>query len=323
MTSLPLPVLASSGYSALIQRPIDNTALASYMTCPKKFEYSMLLNRRGEGSQKPALSYGSAWHKALETHYRLGGYKADKERNHYAVEAAIAFSWEPHDKLDDHRTPQRVLIEYDKYVSRWGMPNEEDSRTVGWPDQPLVEIATELRWPAARHPYAGKIDRIITMNGLKFVEDHKTTSRWASNYFRQFELKNQMMGYAFMARLLTGDEISGVRINCHVVRKSDSQFERQIISFSKARLDDWAKNYNRWILRIETDLEVKAQLEQIGGDTDTAFIRNYDACDAKYGMCQYAGVCSTSPELRTRVLEQDFQLDPWNPLTADDDEAEV
>lgn len=301
------------GYSSVIGRAIDNTALATYMTCPKKFEYAMLMHRRGEGLPSPALAYGTAWHKALEVHYKLGGGPADRERNRDAVRTRVTLLGVESDRVDDYRTLDRLLLEYDKYVARWGMPLQEDAQTVGWPEQPLVEIATEVTWPGARHPYAGKIDRIVKAQGLFFVEDHKTTSRWSSNYFRQFELKNQMIGYAFIGQLLTGIPISGVRINAHVCRKSDSQFERQTISFSQDRLEEWARNYNAWITRIENDVLVQPTLG------DMAFIRNFDACDGKYAMCSYAGVCSSSPQIRHKVLEQDFAEIPWNPLEAEDD----
>lgn len=307
MTSA-LPILeGGGGYSTIIGRPIDNTALATYMTCPKKFEYSMLRNRRSEGLPSPSLAYGSAWHKALEVHYRLGGGRGDRDRNRAAVEAAIALVWQGSDRADDYRTDARVLLEYDNHVSKWGMPLDEDAQTVGWPDQPLVEIATELTWPGAAHSYTGKIDRVIKAQGLYFVEDHKTTSRWSAGYFRQYELKNQMMGYAWMAQLFTGKPIAGVRINAHVCRTKDSQFERQIISFSQDRLKEWAQNYNGWVLRMERDIQAND------------FPRNLDACDGKYGMCQYAGVCSSSPGIRERVLEMDFAEAPWNPLAAEDD----
>lgn len=311
MTSFPLPVLQpGTGYSSLVGRPIDNTALACYMECPRRYYYSMVLHRRREGLPSPAIAYGSAWHKAMETHYKTNG---DRDE----VRMAVLDAWEDHDRPDDHRTLARVLLEYDRYVEHWGLPEAETARTVGWPHQPLVEISTELSWPGAAHPYAGKIDRIIEMNGQIFVEDHKTSSRKPD--FRQFEMSNQMMGYAYMAQLITGRAISGVRINAHTVLKNDSSFERHIISYSQERLKAWAENYNCWIARIEDDMAAvkSAYPEQAAG----AFPYNFVACAGKYGMCAYTSVCSQDPRIRQRVLEMDFAVNPWNPLEAPDEEA--
>jgi hypothetical protein len=220
-------------------------------------------------------------------------------------------AWEETDRPDDYRTLDRCKMEYERYLEQYGLPWTEEAKTVGWPHQPLVEISTELTWPGALHPYAGKIDRVILHQGLYYVEDHKTSSRKEQNYFRQFELKNQMIGYAFMAQLITGKPIAGVRINAHFVRTRDSENERSIVTFSQSRLKDWAANYNEWVQRIERDIERAARGEP-------AFPHNFDACDAKYGMCQYAAVCSEGPAVRDRVLEQEFAVKPWNPLEVED-----
>lgn len=297
MTSIAQP----EAFSALIGRPIDNTALADFMVCPKKYQYGYVLHRRREGPPPPAISYGSVWHRAMEVHYRTGG-------NMEAVIAAMREAWEPHDRPDDHRTLERAQREYLNYVAKYNLPGVEEAKTVGFPEQPMVEIAVELTWPGARHPYAGKIDRIIEWHGNYYVEDHKTTSQMGSNYFQQFELSNQMMGYAWLAQLVSGKPIAGVRINAHAIYKAQSsKFERHVVSFSRERLEEWAENYNGWVERIE----YSAKLND--------WPRNFNACAGKYGMCQYAGVCSSSPRIRDQVLTMDFAERPWDPMKAADD----
>jgi hypothetical protein len=223
------------------------------------------------------------------------------------VDAAIS-SWQPHDRAEDYRTLERAIREYERYVERYGMPQEEDAKTVGWPDQPMVEIAVDLSWPGALHPYAGKIDRIIEWAGQIYVEDHKTASQFGSSYFRQFELSNQMMGYAWLAQQILGRPIAGVRINAHIVYKAQpAKFERYLIGFSPSRLKDWAENYNIWVEKIEA------------AHRDNNWPMNLNACAGKYGMCTYAGVCVASPEVRQRVLEQDFEELPWDPMQTTDD----
>jgi CRISPR/Cas system-associated exonuclease Cas4 (RecB family) len=298
------------------QRPIDNTALTDYMSCPRKFLYAMILHRRKstrrEFETTPALNYGTAWHNAMRVHY---SWTPEREAElgiscRDAVELTVMKGWKETGDPEDYRTIDRVMLEYDKYVKHWG---DERSETEGWPHRPLVEIATELTWPGAAYPYTGKLDRIIRLNGQQFVEDHKTSSRMESNYFKQWQLSNQMAGYAFMAYLLTGEHIAGVRINLHVCRKTDSQFERQVVTFGKDRLEHWQKNFNYWIGRIETDLDLWED------GNEEAFPHNFSACSGKYGMCGYASVCSEIPRARMRALEQDFDIDPWKPLEADDD----
>lgn len=297
-----------------ISRAIDNTALDAFMACPRRYLYGMVLNRRKEGSPPPAISYGAAWHKALEAHYKTGG-------DYHKVVTAVVNSWEPHDRPDDYRTVERVLAAYDEYQGRWGT-HDDDARThgatVGYPDQPLVEIPTEISWPGALHPYAGRIDRIIEIGGLYYVEDHKTSSRMGERWSADWDPSNQMMGYVWLAQKLTGLKIQGVRINFHAVLKTQNKFDRAIVSFSQARLEEWANNYNDWINRIEASSRLI-----IGGvmPDETAFPMNLNACKGKYGFCTYRDVCTSPPRLRQRVLEADFAEKPWDPMAADSEDS--
>jgi hypothetical protein len=323
-------VQIESRRSPHINRSIDNTALAQYMECPRKFYYGMVLNRRKGGLSKPALSYGTTWHTILETHYKTGG-------DYAAVKDAAVASWQPHDNPDDHRTLERALKAYVGYLNRWG-DHEADSRgngaTVGFPNSPVVELATELWWEGAIHPYAGKIDRVFELQGLYYVEDHKTTSALGANYFYQFDPSNQMMGYAVLAQELTGLPIAGVRINAHGVLKTQDKFERKIVTYSQPRLAEWKHNYNMWVGRLENSMAL-LKPEYIGNeelsmgvrDEDRvlleAFPHQFNACAAKYGMCQYAEVCTSPPHLRKRIIDFEYEEEPWDPMhSADEGGAE-
>lgn len=304
-----------------IMRAIDNTALTAFMECPRKYLYSMVLNRRRSGATKPALAYGTTWHAILEAHYKTGG------DTNAVINAAIA-SWQVSENPEDHRTLERALREYENYLRAWGDHDVETrtlGKTVGYPDTPVVEQATEVWWPGALHPYAGKIDRIFELQGLFYVEDHKTTSALGPYYFRQFDPSNQMMGYAWLAQKLTGFPIAGVRINAHAVLKTTSKFERQTVMFSQARLAEWAENYNSWIVRInESTAKLQEADDPENGDPDLSVLRafphNFNACAGKYGQCTYTEVCTMPPNVRHRVLEADFDVDAWDP-TAEEEEV--
>lgn len=314
-------VQIDSRRSPHINRSIDNTALAQYMECPRKFYYGMVLNRRKGGLSKPALAYGTTWHTILETHYKTGG-------DAKAVRDAAITSWQPHDNPDDHRTLERALKAYVGYLNRWGS-HDDDSKgngaTVGFPSNPVVELATEIWWPGALHPYAGKIDRVFELQGLYYVEDHKTTSALGSNYFYQFDPSNQMMGYAVLAQELTGLPIAGVRINAHGVLKTQDKFERKIVTYSQPRLAEWKLNYNKWIARLEASLGLLNDAQHLDTPAEfeeallASFPHQFNACAAKYGMCQYAEVCTSPPHLRKRIIEFEYEEQAWDPMAAADE----
>ena len=317
-TSLGSP---QRSYLPVIDRPLDNTALQAYMACPREYWLSMVEHRRPKGKSAP-LVFGSAWHKALEIHYRSGG---NRDLVYMAVEAA----WEGHDAADDYRTLNRVLMEYDKYVKHYGPPDKEDAKTVGAGADAIVEMSTNAQGDELLHPWAGKLDRVIELGGLYYIEDHKTTSRFDKNYFRQFELSNQMMGYTYLGKqLLPNLNIVGVRINLLHVLTEKSAFHRQLFTFSPPQIQEWAQNTNRWMRRLADDYieasrdwDLAQEFGQDRGEiSPPSFPGHYgdNGCSRKFGMCSYHGVCSSSPKVRRSVLEREFEINPWNPLEADE-----
>jgi len=305
--------------SPWIPRPIDNTALAAYMKCPRLYYYSMVLSRRGRGT-KPALSFGSTWHTILETHYKTQG---DLD----LIAKAAQESWVPHDNPDDQRQLARALSSYPEWLARYGASFEKEQDnwgwTVGWPEHPKSEVPCELWWPGLIHPYTGKIDRIYEKD-LIYVEDHKTTSQLGPQYFRQFDPSNQMMGYAVLAQELTGLPIAGVRINAFGCLKTQSKFERQTIPYAQERLVEWKENLNWWLLKIENSYRTHAEMLAAGRPLveieQAAWGFNFDACAGKYGQCTYSDLDTYPVQLRPRILETDFEESKWNPLNPSDDE---
>lgn len=291
----------------VIQRPIDNTAFQAYAACPREYNYSMIQHRRSSGRGSAPLAYGKMWHRMMETHYKSGGQQT-------LVRMVLDKEWPEidHKLIDDHRTGERLWLDYLGYLKRWGAdPKAEQGKTVGWPDRPLVELQVNAMAGSLIHPYAGKIDRIIELGGLHYVEDHKTTSRMDKHFQSQFENDNQMKGYVHQAKyLFPALKIVGVRINVLHILKGASNYERFLVTYPPAILDEWAENMNRWLRRIARDTEA--------GDFPGHYGNN--GCSRKYGLCQYSRVCSASPRVRQRILEEEFEVNEWNPLEIEDAE---
>lgn len=319
--SQSLPVLQDATRQGLelLNRPLDNTALSAYLACPREFLFSMIMHRRHSG-KSTALVFGSGWHHALEAHYKSGG-------NREVVQYFVRRKWEDHDSPDDYRTLERVLLDYDKYVKKWGGPDSDDIRsTVGFPDNPLVEIATNAQGDALLHPWAVKIDRIVKVGGLYYVEDHKTTSRLDKHYFKQFELSYQMMGYTYVAQQLFPDiKIQGVRVNVSHVLTGKSEFYRELFPYSPAQIKVWVATTNSWMRQLGDATARYYEALDEGRDPYDAIVENFPAhfgdngCSRKFGLCQYHSVCSAGPAIQLRLLDRDFEVVPWNPLEIDND----
>jgi uncharacterized protein YktA (UPF0223 family) len=280
----------------VIDRAIDNTALSGYMRCPRKYKLSMIENWRIK-EVRQALSFGAFWHRLLETHYKTGGDKAQ------VLSTYTKYKDEVPDQ-GDYRTADRALIEYNRYVKRYGLGSDIFA-TVGYPDSPMVEISTAIESDTLIHEYAGKIDRVIKVGDLYYIEDHKTTSRFHKAYFKEFDLSNQIKGYVWIARqLLPEYPIAGARINLAHILTNKSDFHRHLVTFSDSQIEEWERNTNSWIRRIE---------ESTRNDDFPAHFGD-NGCSGKFGRCEYFDVCSTNETIRAQVLAQDFEQKVWDPL---------
>lgn len=312
--STALPVVQPGIGLPGIERPLDNTALATYMACPREYYMAMVLHRRSDGGASPALTYGKAMHTALEVRYKGG--------NREVVEFAVRSKWQDHGAEGDYRTLERVLLDYRKYCEKWGeTPDHEQGKTVGYPDEPMVEMSVDAMSSGLVHPYAGKIDRIIELGGLYYVEDHKTTSRLDRNYYRSFELSQQMMGYTFLAQqLMPSLKIVGVRLNVIHCIKTATNFERQLFTWTREQLAEWVENTSQWMHRLSADSLRWQEAGEPGADGFRWPLAHFgdNGCARKYGMCSYHPVCSVAPPFRHRRLEE-IGINPWNPLETEDD----
>jgi hypothetical protein len=299
--------------------------MSAYMTCPREYYFGMVLHRRSKG-KSPALVFGSAWHKALEVHYKSGG---DRDLVRFAVQEW--WSREGHHDPDDYRTMQRVLLDYDRYIKEYGEdPSKEDGKTIGSPGNMMVELSTNAQSEDLLHPWAGKLDRIIDLTGLTYPEDHKTTSRLDKHYFRQFKLSNQMMGYTKLAKgLLPSRTVVGVRINVSHVLTEKTTFIRHLETFNPSQISNWVRVMNYWMRdRLAVDYTALNLFMAENGLTEKPLIPPAEifpqhfgdnACSRKFGMCTYHEVCSSSTKLQAGVLEREYEINPWNPLDEGDE----
>lgn len=284
----------------LIDRPIDNTALSTYMRCPREYKLSMIEGWRSK-ERRQALSFGAFWHRLMETHYKTGG---DSDR---MLEVYSKYKHEVPD-TGDYRTADRAWVEYGKYKKVYP-PKVDCATTVGYPEAPMVEIAVPVVHDNLVHEYAGKIDRIIVLDGLGYIEDHKTTSRFDKGYFRQFQNSNQMMGYHWIGQQLVPDiKIVGARINLLHVLTSKSDFHREIVTFPPSIIKEWESNTNQWLHRIERSIESNDFPGHYGDD----------GCTHRFGRCQFFDVCNSSPRIREALLQQDFEVRHWDPLSIEE-----
>lgn len=305
---------------------IDNFALTMHQACPAK--YDLRINQKWTSRRKSsALSFGSALHEGLAAWYKSGG-------NLATALLSIQTKWVDQGPTDDYRTLEkclRVMMEYSKEYPT------ENFTVLGFPDNPLVEnhftldtgyylpLCPECKHlhpmtepiiyrncslctaPLERLEYGGIFDGVVEFSGRFFILEHKSTSMLGSYYFDQFKPNNQVTGYIWAARKLSGQPVGGALINAIGVYKvGATKFARQITTRSDVEISEWLQNV--WYEAAEIQMNMN----------NMYWPQRTQAC-TMYGKCEYHSVhVLNHPKERERLLEQDFVQDAWDFVRRDE-----
>lgn len=297
---------------------IDNFALQTFQDCPWKYNLRIKKGWTPRAKSAP-LGFGSCMHEGLAAWYKTGS-KA-------AALAAIEESWPLGMPSEDYRNKTKavsVMLDYTKKYAAEGFS------VVGAPDNPMIEKAFTLdtgmflscikcgpvagAWdmehgdtcPNCEEPlepieYGGIVDGIVEFSGKVYILEHKTTSQLGSQYFYQFHPNNQVTGYIWGARGMSGRRVGGAIINAiGVYKASPTKFEREITTRSDSELEEWLEN-----IRCSAELLWQCERE----DTWPTHSR---MC-TMYGRCEFHSVCVLAePADREKMLQSAYRLERWD-----------
>lgn len=319
---------------------IDNSSLEVFTTCPRSAE-NYLVRSRESSRDGSATSFGKLFHSCEELRLRHGFCEAVAERQRELV--YNHFLHAP-PTPGDHRTPERMLqvlrLYNERYANdRWHekvLTHEseqmvERSFKVELCTLPLncllpysmaqlvterdgeawtEEVGTEGFHVSSLHIlWTGRIDAVLSSDDSLWVVDHKTSSIGGPQYFEDFRLSNQTVGYCWAAQKLLGLPVSGLILNAIIMRRptkagKDNEFDRRNFWYSADRLREWEENAKNVVSDFVANL--------IRG----FFPQHTKWCCAKYGICQYHENCSLPRENRSADLASSLYRNvTWNPIT--------
>jgi hypothetical protein len=296
---------------------IDNYALTMFQTCPAK--YNLRMNDGWTSDRKSAaLAAGTAIHAGLATWYRGEGLEA-------AFRAIVKdYTIDPG---DDYRTVEKVLKVMHEYTRAYP---SESFNVIGLPDHPMVEVPFTLdtgmflscaecgplagAWDKQNAlcpncaqslepiEYGGILDTLVEFGANQvYILEHKSTSQLGSYYFNQYKPNNQVAGYIWAARQLTGKRVGGAIINAIGWYKSGTtKFERQISTRSDDEITEWLE-------------QVRMICEAIHQAKQTKHYPMHTAACTLYGLCEFHSVHSRSTQIeRERMLEMNYTREKWD-----------
>lgn len=308
---------------------IDNTTLSTHTSCNRAGQYYAITRR--QATPKAALAFGNAIHVGLEHFYKGLDINSCCQK---ILDALVDYSPDE----SEWRTPTLAVETMLAYAKHYHLAQDfvphrrtDGSLAVEIPfSLPLGEFPINAHFPMPRsfytgenipdeppHPYVstlqvywtGKIDLIDNPIGDAFVVDHKTSSIGGSQFFSDFELSHQMIGYNWAARQLFPElNIRGTVINALIQRKptrtgTAREFSRVTHFVSDWHVEEWKRDMGLLIRSFLTNL------------IQSYFPRNTSHCFGKYGRCPYHDVCTLPPNQRSIMLSTSSYTDVvWSPL---------
>ncbi len=243
-TSLPI----------LHRESLDNSIIGTHGRCPRKAYYNYFLNRGHSGVSYP-LKFGEAFHKYREimiSSYIESGYKWGL--SHAMAGYQAAFDIYPEDPPIGHKRDWQTLgrLKTTMEVATAHFMNEMQmgSRKVLYTEQPFT-----LSLPSGRL-FGGRMDEILEWNGKLWVRDYKTTARMGPTYGNKFDPDNQMTGYTWAARQLSGRPVAGVIIqSIYNTKTKGPEIHEFLTTRSEGIIDQWIESIEAEYDEIETHIE--------------------------------------------------------------------
>lgn len=298
---------------------IDNYALTMFQSCPAKFDLRILQHWTSRRKSAP-LGFGGAFHAGLAAWYRTN--------SRVEMLKALNGSWPDGMPVDDYRTLQKAVDTLQAYVKHY--PAETFQVVPG-----MVEVSFTLptdmylscfdcgaklgAWngkdtlcghcgrPLELIEYGGIFDLLVEFSGSVYVVDHKTTSQLGANFFDQFRPNNQITGYTWASRLLSGMRVGGALINAiGVYKASPPKFDRQITTRTDYEIVEWLESLRRTCEQIQ---ECKRQ----------GIWHMQTVNCTMYGKCEYHQVhVLPHPTQRLAILDQEYMREEWDYEGRDD-----
>jgi hypothetical protein len=195
--------------------------------------------------------------------------------------------WESKHHIKDRGTLMRTLV---WYFDHW----RNDFPVLVTDEGPAVEKLFRISVDNGIE-FVGLIDRVIEyVPGNYYLMDQKSTGSTLSSYFfNRYNPNDQIFFYSWAGRAIFPVPIAGFIIDAAQVAVGFSRFDRHVIEYTDAQLDEW---YNSAMHHIEAAQEAVR---------DNHFPQRFTSC-MNYGGCEFREICKRSPEFRGNFLKKDF-----------------
>lgn len=303
---------------------INSSSLGIMLSCLRKSKYVLEDGLKAK-TEAPALTYGTAIHKALEVFYShpkaarsfpknfndhsdVMAHGSPAPEKHFLYDAISAFvtAAEPLRGLPD--TDMRSIPTGIYLLQHYFKTYINDPYVIHCDDKgPMTERFCEAVFhedEKLKVILFGTIDFVLKheVNGNIIPGDHKTTSRLGNDFFIKCKPNHQYSAYIFLAQNALGINTEDFIVNALQVkakpltaRGTPPSFARQVTNRTPEDLEE---------LRQSVMFAVRAYLA--AQESGVWPMGHVNECSS-YGGCQFHDVCSAPANLRKNILEHKFQ----------------
>jgi hypothetical protein len=307
-------------------RLYDNTRLSAFKKCPRYYYYRHV--RDWEVNEtKTALSFGKAWHAAMEYVWPA---ILRQEPKREIMEAAFE-CWKKAWAEDGY--PIRLNMEQEKDLAP-RTPSVALEMLAAYVDERYKKIL-EFELISVEQPfivpldpdddslfYIGKMDKVVRERvGRKKILsiEHKTTTaykkegKFKTSFLDSFNPNSQVDGYIYSLHMTYPGQVGGVWIDGALVHRNETGFKFIPVEKKKEATDMWLWSARYWIDQIEANTEHLKQLS----DSDpymAAFPQRTESCIDFNSACEHLLTCKGWSNPIGKSCPPGFNVHKWDPL---------
>lgn len=289
----------------LYRTSYDNSMVEAFCRCERRhyFNYVRCIVPERTGL---ALSFGSAWHEAMDSMWRNWDVEA-------SYQAFLSLWPQEIDETTAYpRTPGRAKEMLFEYKKRFQEISLRDYKVLGIERGFRVPLSPDAAYPF----YTGRLDKILQCipDGKIIICDHKTAASFERGWKDSFSPNSQMDGYAFAGVMTYGDDFYGIVIDGALTQKTKLDFLRLPIIKDSMYINAWLIETQQRIDSILTNIQRLQKGEY-------CFPKRTVAC-SDYGGCPFLYICRQWPYPWEKPgIPFGYRQDDWDPLK-DNEEKE-
>jgi len=284
---------------------IDSQILSAHQRCPRNAKITFWDHLRPK-EKSYSLERGSLVHTIMEIYYSIVG-RLEKSKLFQEMESqGLIYEADPEDRMQ----VAAFAIEVGRYIAAKGNIDATSAQEVFfqcseyfkyYKNDSYLPVAVESVAVKKIYEdqdfiftYTGKIDLVFQRGNRVYPMDTKTQSRRTD----PSSMTNQFLGYCFLLNTL---EILINVIGFQTSLKPHERFNRNVITYTPARLKEWVEN------TVTTMFEI---VECV--DTEQWPMR-YVSCDGKFGPCDNKIICQADPSTRLYMIDAHYQVtEAWD-----------